>query len=374
VGIGRSTDHPPSTESNPAPDRTERQMAARRRLLREVPAREAGNAEAQHVQHWPRIRREAADLAAPGVPSQDLIQSGSMAFQKACNKFDPSRGNSLWTYARTWVRGAMIEFVAQELGLSDRARQLYARAVRAQRHLYMTLKRDPTAPQIVDEILRSATAPDDVAFEAASDADTDEGELGEAGNQLLAHAADARQPAWYVANPTATLQVVAEILTAQHGRSVNYDEAEEDDGDNDGWVRSRTAVIAPPHSTERTAVNRARLAEFLDAADQNTTSMLKWSILFLLHEECEYPWKDENGDHLGSFTDRVGICRIGMLAQPDHTAAVRVWSTLAEELGASRWLPADWQRVCNLFGTPPPLPTESALKKFYERGLKRVQN
>ena len=64
--------------------------------------------------HEGRIRAVAKTVVRPGVEIDDLVQEGRIALLRALERFDPSRGASLWTYARRLVKSSMRDYVEKE--------------------------------------------------------------------------------------------------------------------------------------------------------------------------------------------------------------------------------------------------------------------
>lgn len=76
-----------------------------------------------------------------GVPTEDLVQEGSIGLLKAMAKFDKSRDCRLVTYAAYWIRAEIRDFVVRSyrvvrIGASKNER-------RAIRHYRKTRERDP---------------------------------------------------------------------------------------------------------------------------------------------------------------------------------------------------------------------------------------
>jgi RNA polymerase sigma factor (sigma-70 family) len=85
----------------------------------------------------PKIGGVARDYRGVRAVSRDeLMQAGVLGLLRALERYDPSRANNFWTYARWWVRQAMQEVVSSLNGvvvLSDRALRQLARVNTARR-------------------------------------------------------------------------------------------------------------------------------------------------------------------------------------------------------------------------------------------------
>jgi RNA polymerase sigma-32 factor len=89
----------------------------------------------------PFVMTLALEYRRWGVPIDDLVQEGNIGLLKAVQRFDPSRGCRLVTYAAYWIRAEIREYVARgyrivRLGSSKSER----RALRIYRR---THERDP---------------------------------------------------------------------------------------------------------------------------------------------------------------------------------------------------------------------------------------
>jgi RNA polymerase primary sigma factor len=96
----------------------------------------------------PRIAGVARDYrGVSSVTREELMQAGVMGVLRALARYDPTRPNQFWTYARWWVRQAMQELVSSlshAVVLSDRAARHLARVKAARRDHVQTRGREPS--------------------------------------------------------------------------------------------------------------------------------------------------------------------------------------------------------------------------------------
>lgn len=91
----------------------------------------------------PFVMTIALEYRRWGLPLEDIVQEGNIGLLKAADRFDPSRGCRLATYAAYWIRAEIREYVARgyrivRLGSSKSER----RALRVYRK---THEKDPDA-------------------------------------------------------------------------------------------------------------------------------------------------------------------------------------------------------------------------------------
>lgn len=67
-----------------------------------------------HLRLVPKI---AQKYAGYGVPIADLIGEGNLGLLQSAERFDPSKGFRFSTYARWWIKAAMLNFVLQTWSL-----------------------------------------------------------------------------------------------------------------------------------------------------------------------------------------------------------------------------------------------------------------
>jgi RNA polymerase sigma factor (sigma-70 family) len=79
---------------------------------------------------------------------EDLTQQGLIALVKAIGKFEPDRGYEFSTYARHWIRSALLDYLQAERSVTDYQYQNYRRVDQAQETLTRKLGRKPTMAEI----------------------------------------------------------------------------------------------------------------------------------------------------------------------------------------------------------------------------------
>ncbi len=120
-----------------------------------------------------------------GLPLMDLIQEGNIGLLRAIDRFEPSRGLRLSTYATWWVRQAINRAVANQgrairlpAYLQDRLHKMY----RVSQDLEQTLGRTPNDEELADNLevsptdvqaMRSAAVPVTSLDEPLSEEDDD---------------------------------------------------------------------------------------------------------------------------------------------------------------------------------------------------------
>ena len=67
--------------------------------------------------HLRLVAKIAAGYRGYGLPLGDLINEGSVGMLRAIERFDPERGFRLASYASSWIRGAMQDFVLRSWSL-----------------------------------------------------------------------------------------------------------------------------------------------------------------------------------------------------------------------------------------------------------------
>jgi len=117
-----------------------------------------GDAKARHQMITANLRlvvKIAQDYANFGLGLLDLISEGNIGLMKAVERFDPSKGGKLSTYAAWWIKQGIKRALANQsktirlpVHMVDRVSQIR----KAEEHLSEALGRDPTEEEIAAEI------------------------------------------------------------------------------------------------------------------------------------------------------------------------------------------------------------------------------
>ncbi len=97
----------------------------------------------------------AKNYTNQGVDFLDLIQEGNAALIKAVERFDPSRGYKLGTYAIWWIRQAMLRTLAEQshvVKLPTYLVQWIRRYTRTAQELSQKHGREPTPQEVSEEL------------------------------------------------------------------------------------------------------------------------------------------------------------------------------------------------------------------------------
>jgi RNA polymerase sigma factor (sigma-70 family) len=87
---------------------------------------------------------------APQVDRDDLIQEGLIVLIKVIEKFDPNRGAEFSSYARKWIREALLDYLQKQDRLTDYLYRQWRKIDQAQEALIRRLGRKPTMAEIAE--------------------------------------------------------------------------------------------------------------------------------------------------------------------------------------------------------------------------------
>jgi len=92
-----------------------------------------------------------------GIPFADLIQEGSMAIAKACDKFDRKLGNKFSTYATYWVKqriGRYVKKHVKNVFVPEHIVNLAVQIAKAKRALMQEGEAEPTDERLAEVLAR----------------------------------------------------------------------------------------------------------------------------------------------------------------------------------------------------------------------------
>ncbi|HJZ62026.1 MAG TPA: SigB/SigF/SigG family RNA polymerase sigma factor [Miltoncostaeaceae bacterium] len=118
------------------------------------PPRPQPDREQQIVDHLPLVRSLARRYANRGEPLEDLVQVGVIGLIKAIDRFDPSRGTDLASFATPTVLGEIRRHFRDKTWMVHVPRGVqdaHARVNRAVDELTGRLRRAPSVREIADE-------------------------------------------------------------------------------------------------------------------------------------------------------------------------------------------------------------------------------
>ncbi len=97
----------------------------------------------------------AHDFKGLGLPLLDLISEGNIGLMRAVEKFDPSKGAKLSSYAAWWIKQSMRRALANQartIRIPVQSASKIGKIQNAKAKLIQTLGRDPTDKEIANEI------------------------------------------------------------------------------------------------------------------------------------------------------------------------------------------------------------------------------
>ncbi len=97
----------------------------------------------------------AQDYAQYGLPLLDLISEGNLGLIKAVERFDPSKGGKLSTYAAWWIKQSIKRALANQsktIRLPAHMVDKIARMRRAEHAMVETLGREPTTSELAKNL------------------------------------------------------------------------------------------------------------------------------------------------------------------------------------------------------------------------------
>ncbi|KAL4010377.1 hypothetical protein IC575_030228 [Cucumis melo] len=97
----------------------------------------------------------AAPYQGKGLSLQDLTQEGNIGLLKGAERFEPSRGHKLSTYAYWWIRQAIIRALDKKsrlVRLPGHMGQMVARIAEENNHLGIKLSRPPTNEEVAESL------------------------------------------------------------------------------------------------------------------------------------------------------------------------------------------------------------------------------
>ncbi len=128
---------------------------------------ERGDVDAAHTlvtSHLRLVAKIATHYSGYGLPLNDLVAEGNIGMMRAVERFDPTRGWRLATYAMWWIRGAIQEYILHNwslvrMGTTPARKRLFFN-LRKLKHQIQVIEDGDLTPEAVRRIAIALDVPD----------------------------------------------------------------------------------------------------------------------------------------------------------------------------------------------------------------------